>query len=30
LNDNLLRDYLNADSSKAIMEIERQYFGQLY
>lgn len=30
LNDNLLRDYLNADSSKAIMETERQYFGQLY
>ena len=30
LNDNLLRDYLNADSLEAIMETERQYFGQLY
>jgi pre-rRNA-processing protein TSR3 len=30
LNGELLRDYLNADSSKAVMETERQYFGQLY
>jgi pre-rRNA-processing protein TSR3 len=30
LNGELLRDYLNADSSRAIMETERQYFGQLY
>lgn len=30
LNKDLLRDYFNAASSEAIMEIERQYFGQLY
>ena len=30
LNGELLRDYLNADSSRAVMETERQYFGQLY
>ena len=30
LNNDLLHDYYNADSSKTIGEIERQYFGQLY
>jgi pre-rRNA-processing protein TSR3 len=30
LNNDLLHDYFNADSSNTIMEIERQYFGQLY
>lgn len=30
LNGELLRDYLNAGSSGAVMETERQYFGQLY
>jgi pre-rRNA-processing protein TSR3 len=30
LNNDLLHDYFNADSSDTIMEIERQYFGHLY
>jgi pre-rRNA-processing protein TSR3 len=30
LNNDLLHDYRNADSSDRILEIERQYFGQLY
>ena len=30
LNKDLLNDYLNANGSKTIQEIERQYFGHLY
>ena len=30
LNNDLLHDYLNADSLKSIAETEREYFGHLY
>jgi len=30
LNNDLLNDYLNADSLQSILETEQEYFGHLY